>query len=74
MIQYYALTQFDTDKENPFAIARYNNGIFERYRMGAWIEDTSLAAIFSGEFIDYEAITEADAVKLINRRKNSYVQ
>lgn len=73
-VQYYALTQYDTTKETPFAVARYNNGAFERYRQGEWIEDVSLAAIFSGDFIDYETITEAEALHIIEKRRLRHVQ
>lgn len=66
-IQYYALTQYDTTKENPFAVARYNDGIFERYRKGEWVIDDSLAAIFIGEFIDYEIITKDEALAIISK-------
>lgn len=65
MIQYYALTQYGTTKDNPFAVARYNNGLFERYCQGEWIEDTSLAAIFIGEFMEYEHLTEVEALRIL---------
>ena len=74
MIQYYALTQYGTTKENPFAVARLNDGIFERYQQGSWIEDDSLAAIFIGEFIDYEHLTEAEALRILARKEQRYVQ
>ncbi|WP_312560869.1 hypothetical protein [Anaerospora sp.] len=67
-IQYYALTQYGTTKENPFAVARFNDGIFERYCKGKWVVDDSLAAIFIGEFIDYEPITESEAVRILERQ------
>lgn len=73
-VQYYALTQYDTTKEDPFAVARYNNGVFERHRQGEWVEDTSLAKIFNGEFIDYEEITEAEALRILDRRKQHNAQ
>jgi len=67
-IQYYALTQYGTTKENPFAVARFNDGIFERYCKGQWVVDDSLAAIFIGEFIDYEPITEFEAGRIMKGR------
>ncbi|HML33846.1 hypothetical protein [Sporomusa sphaeroides] len=73
-IQYYALTQFDTTINAPFAIARYNNGVFERYRNGEWVKDDSLSAIFVGEFNDYETISESEALRIINRRGVRYAQ
>lgn len=73
-VQYYALTQFDTTKEAPFAVARYNNGIFERYSNGTWVEDDSLFEIFVGEFNDYETISKSEALKIINRREIRYAQ
>lgn len=74
MIQYYALTQYGTTKDNPFAVARLNNGIFERYQKGKWIEDDSLVAIFVGEFMDYEQLTEAEALHILKRKEPRYVQ
>ena len=73
-VQYYALTQYDTTKEDPFAVARYSNGSFERYRQGEWVEDISLSAIFNGELVDYEEITEADALRILDRKKQRYAQ
>lgn len=73
-VQYYALTQFDTTKEAPLAVARYNNGVFERYRNGAWVKDDSLSEIFVGEFNDYETISESEALRIINRREVRYAQ
>jgi len=73
-VQYYALTQFDTTKEAPFAVARYSKGVFERYRKGAWVTDDSLSAIFMGEFNDYETISESEALRIINRREVRYAQ
>ncbi len=73
-VQYYAITQFGTTKENPFAIARYNNGAFERYHNGSWVKDSSLSAIFSGDFIDYEIIKETEALQIIKRQGKGYVQ
>jgi hypothetical protein len=67
-IQYYALTQYDTTKENPFALARCNDGIFERYRKGEWVIDDSLAAIFIGQFIDYEIITKEEALAILAKK------
>lgn len=74
MIQYYALTQHGTTKENPFAVARFNAGIFERYRIpkGEWVVDDSLAAIFVGEFIDYENISESEAMRIIAAKEKEY--
>jgi hypothetical protein len=74
MIQYYALTQYGTTKQNPFAVARLNDGIFERYLQGKWIIDDSLADIFIGEFIDYEQLTEAEALNIIAKKVQRHVQ
>lgn len=71
-VQYYALTQFDTTKENPFAVARYNNGVFERFRKGEWVADDSLSAIFIGEFNDYETISESEAMTIIAAKEKEY--
>lgn len=71
MIQYYALTQYGTTKEDPFAVARFSDGIFERYRKGTWVVDDSLAAIFVGEFNDYETISESEALRIIDAKKKN---
>lgn len=73
-VQYYAITQYDTTKDNPFAVARYNNGAFERYHNGAWVKDSSLSAIFSGDFIDYEVINKTEALQIIRKQEKGYVQ
>lgn len=72
--QYYALTQYGTTKENPSAIARLRDGIFERYRGGEWVEDIALSSILIGEFNDYENITEAEAFRLIRKKEHSHAQ
>ena len=73
-VQYYALTKYDTTKDNPFAVARFKDGIFEKFLKGKWVIDNSLYDIMIGEFNDYENITEAEAVRIIKRQGQQYVQ
>ena len=69
MTSYYALIDFEKGEtiKNCSSIARYKNGLFEKLENKEWVEDTSLFAIFIGEFWDYQSIDEITARKIIKR-------
>ena len=67
-IKYYAITKYDTTKENPFAVIRLREGIFEKYKDGKWAQTDRYDDILIGEFIDYEVITEEEARRIIGRK------
>jgi hypothetical protein len=60
-LAYYAITKNRTTKKAPFALARFQDGIFERYSNGSWEYTTAYDGILGGNFIDFEEITEAEA-------------
>lgn len=67
-MQYYAITKFNTTKENPFTVARYHDGSFEMFSKAEkkWNPAESLAAIFTGDYDDHEEISEEKAAEFIN--------
>ena len=73
MFQYYALPFPGETLETYRRIARYKDGIFQRYYFveNQWVDDADLAGIFCGEY-EADLITEKDAVIIIRRQRGEY--
>lgn len=63
-MQYYAITKYGTTKAAPFSLVRFNQGVFEEYRNGAWTETDQYDGILIGEFSDYALVTADEAEEL----------
>lgn len=63
-MQHYAITLYGTTKAAPFAVVRFDRGVFEEYRAGRWRRTDRYAGILTGDFVDYEPVTadEAEAI------------
>ncbi|TCL74229.1 hypothetical protein EDC14_1004167 [Hydrogenispora ethanolica] len=73
-VQYYAITKYNTTRNNPFSVVRLKEGVFEEYENGAWVQTAQYDPILIGEFVDYESINQAEALEIIKKRKNRNVQ
>jgi|HigsolmetaGSP12D_1036236.scaffolds.fasta_scaffold00074_27 hypothetical protein len=60
-VQYYAITKYGTTKAAPFALVRLNQGIFEEYRGGDWVDSDRYDGILIGDFSDYDVISAEEA-------------
>lgn len=60
-MQYYAITKYGTTKLAPFSLVRFNQGVFEEYRSGDWVQTDRYDGILVGDFSEYELVTASEA-------------
>lgn len=61
MAQYYAITKYGTIRSAPFALVRFDRGIFEEFRAGRWVETDRYDDILIGDSSDYEVVSAEEA-------------
>jgi len=64
-VQYFAITKYGTTRSAPFSLVRFDQGTFEEYRNGEWVDTNRYDGILSGDFNEYEVISaeEAEAIQ-----------
>lgn len=68
MYEYFVLPHIGETTETYRSIARYKDGVFERYHIvdHVWFEDSEMFGIFCGEY-EADSITEAQASAIVAR-------
>ncbi|MDF2722111.1 MAG: hypothetical protein K0Q59_1786 [Paenibacillus sp.] len=68
-MQHYAITKYGTSKSAPFALVRFDQGVFEIFSTGNWEETTQYDGILTGDFSEYDAITAKEAEDIIQSKQ-----
>lgn len=64
----YAITSYGGTKDKPFALVAMINGVFYVHIGDDWVPTDRYYGILNGSFIDYEKISEKEAIAILQRQ------
>lgn len=63
-MQHYAITKYGRTKDNPLALIRLNDGVFEQCGPDGWAQTSRYDGILSGDYNEYDSLSAEEAKRI----------